>query len=124
MQIESSNRIRASMLGWIGIIPDEHEIYVHYLLCTEKVSPDVSLRATESWARRLLQGNNEHCVFQRRFFNHEVIQHFFVISVNRNCKARDAQAGFKPALMRQALSPAIFTVILNESCFQRAEPGI
>jgi glycosyltransferase involved in cell wall biosynthesis len=109
MQIESANRVRKRMLGWLGIIPDQREISVHYLLCTDTIAPDVTLQEIELWACRLLQGNSERCIFQQRYFKIEILQHLFVISVKSLMQRRvTLKQVLKLRLMKQALSPVYF----------------
>ncbi len=106
LQIESANRIRRSMLGWLGIEPNPRDMSVHYLFCTATISPDVPLEESESWARRLLDGNRQHRVFNPHYFKREVLEHFFVVAVK---KLTQKQATLRQVLglrmMRQALMP-------------------
>lgn len=105
-QIESANRVRRRMLDWIKIVPDQHEMAVHYAFCTDSVSPQVTLAETESWAQRLLDGNRSHKVFNQRFFKNEVVQHFFVLAVKSIAQKRISLGqALKLPIMRQALSP-------------------
>jgi glycosyltransferase involved in cell wall biosynthesis len=106
MQIESANRIRRRMLGWLGIVPSPHETSVHYLFCTDTISPDIMLNESESWARRLLDGNKQYQVFDPHYFKQEVLQHFFVAAVKKLTQRQiTLRQVFKLRMMRQALSP-------------------
>ena len=106
MQIESANRIRRRMLGWLGIEPSLHEMSVHYLFCTDTISPDITLSESERWAARLLDGNNQHPVFDPHFFKQEVLEHFFVAAIKKLIQRQTTLPQvLRLRMMRQALSP-------------------
>ncbi|MGI5919604.1 MAG: glycosyltransferase family 2 protein [Christensenellales bacterium] len=125
LQTESANRVRERMLSWLGIAPSQREVLVHYHFCTDSPSPDVSLRETEEWARRLLYANDEHNVFPRRLFTREVIQHFFVAAVKQLLQKRiplNEVLGME--LMRKALSPRYYSGYMQRFLFSRRLNGL
>jgi len=125
LQTESANKVREKMLSWLGVIPSQHEMMVHYLFCTDTVSPDVSLQETEAWARRLLQANDEHNVFPRRLFTHEVIECFFVAAVKHLLQKRVTLGDIlRMNLMRKALSPRHYGGYIQRFLFSRRLKGV
>jgi len=125
LQTESANRVREKMLSWLGITPSQREVLVHYHFCTDTPSPDVSLRETEDWARRLLYANDKHRVFPRRYFTNEVIQHFFVAAVKHLLQKRVTPGDvLRMDLTRRALSPRYYGGYLQRFLFSRRLNGL
>ena len=125
LQIESANKIRCKMLKRLEIIPDQRETSIHYFLCTDTISPDVMLQETEVWAHRLLQGNNEHRIFQQRHFKEAILQHFFVLGIKSLIQKRiTLKQVLKLRLMRQALSPIYFYGYFKRFLFSKRLNGV
>lgn len=120
MQIESANRVRLRMLDWLGILPNQREASIHYLLCTDTISQDVSLLETQTWAHRLLQGNKQHRVFQQRFFKQDILQHFFVAAVKALFRRHSAlKQLFRLRMFWQALSPVYYPGYIMRFLFSK-----
>jgi len=120
LQTQSANEVRETMLGWLGIVPDQREALVHYHFCTDSLSPDVTLRKLHGWANRLLQGNEDHRVFDQQHFTRDVMENFFVAAVKHLLQKRvTVGEALRMNLMRKALSPRYYGGYMQRFLFSR-----
>ena len=125
LQTQSANEVRATMLGWLGIVPDQREALVHYHFCTDSLSPVVTLRELHGWANRLLQGNEEHGVFVQQHFTRDVMENFFVAAVKHLLQKRVTLGDIlRMNLMRKALSPRHYGGYIQRFLFSRRLKGV
>ena len=120
MQIESANHVRKNMLFALGIVPDTHEMDIHYKFCTEEASGEISLKEIEDWAFKLLKSNKQYDVYHSKMFEQLVLEHFFLIAIKSLIKKQvTLQQVMKSRFTFKILSPLYYPKYLKRYLFSK-----
>jgi len=112
--------VRAGLLIQLRIVPDEHEAMVHDHLCNGSADGNIPPKETESWARRLLDANDQFRVYPQRLFARAVIRRCLVVMVKSMLNDRVTPGQLlKLPLMKRALNPVLLPDYLAYFLFSR-----